>query len=140
MTDYTELDTEGLLIRVSRYKEALKMAEDAVKAAQELLVQRMKEEGRWTVSAQDGYEKITGTLVEATRIVIDEPRLKKKVGAAMWDKITKKALDKEKLAAAIVVGDVDPNVVAEVSEEVPNSPYVRVARKAAKSARKVKKP
>lgn len=78
-----------------------------------------------SVTVIDGADKITVTKVEGTRIVIDEPKLKKSLGAAVWNRITKAVLDKEKLENEVAVGHIDPNVVAAASEEKPVKPYLK---------------
>lgn len=66
------------------------------------------------------------TLVEAARIVIDEERLKKALGADLWNKVTKRVLDKSALEDQMAQGVVDPVVVAQCSDEKPNKPYLRI--------------
>ena len=107
---------------------AAKQVKDEVLAeyakAEEALVQIMQEHGVKSVTGTEAK----GTLIEGTRIVIDEAALKKRLGAGMWDKITKQVIDKEKLEARIAVGDIPATAVAVCSEEFPNKPYVRVTK------------
>lgn len=70
-------------------------------------------------------DTITATVIRGSRLIIDEDRLKKQLGATIWNKITQKVLDKQRLEAAIALGDIDPNTVAMVSEERQNKPYFK---------------
>lgn len=94
---------------------------------EERMIAAMSKQGTKTVTAQGGAVK--GTLVAGTRITIDEDALKKALSAAQWKKVTKQVLDKERLEAHIVTGDVDPNVVAAASTEKDTKPYIRVSGK-----------
>lgn len=58
--------------------------------------------------------------------VIDQPKLKKKVGAKLWDKITTRSLDKKKMDAFIASGELDAAIVAQCMTEKPSSPFVKV--------------
>ena len=71
-------------------------------------------------------DAVKGTLVKAMRVVTDYDALEKLLSPAQWKRVTKPVLDKEKLEAEIVVGRIDASVVASVSEEKPNKPYLRI--------------
>lgn len=110
------------LIALARMKKELSEMADEVAELEANLVAGMKAKKVHTVTADD----LKGTLVEATRIVIDDDILEKEVGPAMWKKITKPVLDKEKLEAYIATGQIDTDLVARCSIEKANKPYVRV--------------
>jgi hypothetical protein len=123
-----EASSSTILLRVARLKAKATAVAEAFEEAQAELVKALHDEGKKTCSATtDTGEKVKGTLVEGTRVIINEPSLKKALGAAKWAKVVKQVLDKERLEAAITMGEVDPNVVAQNSEELPNKPYVRVS-------------
>lgn len=59
--------------------------------------------------------------------VLDEPRLRKKVGVSLWNKISTRRVDPNKMKAAIANGELKRTVVAECSiTPDPNRPYVKV--------------
>lgn len=68
---------------------------------------------------------ISVTLVKGERVKIDWDRFKKKVGAAVWKKITKDVPDQGLIDQAIVDGLFTLEDLAECSSTVPNSPYLR---------------
>lgn len=125
----TDAQTETLLAALRQAKVDAEAAKERVLELEASLIAELHGQGLTSIHTQIGGETITGTLVEATRILIDEPRLQKSVGALTWAKITKRVLDKPRLEAAMAKGDVDPAVVAAASEEVPNKPYVKVTAK-----------
>lgn len=66
------------------------------------------------------------TKVQGKSLVIDEKKLRKRVGAAMWNRITTRTLDRKKLDAYVASGEVNTTVLAECSHEVDKTPYVKV--------------
>lgn len=104
-------------VAAERYALAEKRAIDALKAA-----------GQKTVSAvfPDG-ETVKGTLVQPQRVIIDEERLKKALPAPKWKKVVKEVLDKDKLEAAVALGEIDTNIVAGVSSVVDSKASVRLS-------------
>lgn len=86
----------------------------------------MKKMNRKSVSFQRGKRHYRGTLVAGSRMILDEARLKKRVGLAIWRKITSLRIDQAKLEAAIANGTIKSAVVADCTSEVPNKEYVRV--------------
>lgn len=128
-----EVDTgaiRSLARKIEASRAVIAFEQDKVKTWQEELVGLMQTSGMksTTVDAANG-EHLSVTLVEGTSIVIDESLLKKKLGARMWDRVTSRVLDKRKLDANVAAGDIDPMVIAECSNEVPRTPFVKVARK-----------
>lgn len=71
---------------------------------------------------------IKSTIVQKVKMTIFEDILKKKVGAAMWNKITTKALDRKKLDAFVASGEITSAVLAESSETNPESPYATITK------------
>lgn len=119
--EWTELDTA--VARVAALKAQAKQIADDLLEAEMATVDLFHQHGvdSW-VDAETG---VKGTLVEPVRIVIPEEKLKKAIGAAKWKIVTKSVLDKKLLEANIVNGNIDPNVVASVSEENPTKPYIK---------------
>ena len=76
------------------------------------------------IDLEDGAVK--GTIVRVTRVVIDDVALEAALTSAMWNKITKRSLDKTMLEAQIVVGKIDAAVVAGASEEKANKPFLKI--------------
>ena len=119
---------EMLLIFRDR-KKAYERADQARKDAQNQLVLALKSYGQTSISTQVDGLKVTGSLVESITTSIDEERLKKALGSALWSKVTKKVLDKDKLEALMQSGQVDAYLVAQCSHDSARQPYVKITEK-----------
>ena len=122
MADRTELFRE--------YIEAKIKADEAINIVSALKIQLVdsmiedKNKSSIIVLSPDDSYKVT--LVEGSRLIIDEDRLHKKLNAAQWKSVTKSVMDRGLLENAINAGDVDAQVVAEASTEIANAPYIKV--------------
>lgn len=139
---------------VGKFWAAKQVADEVAReldAAKVELIAAMDDAGLDKLTAEVDGHYVGATKVVGTRIVIDETKLKKTIGAPKWKKVTKEVLDKELLEAHVTTGDIDANEVAMCSEEHENKPYVRVndkgaipghvqrKRKPSKAAAKVRK-
>lgn len=102
-------------------KRAAESATEAYEEAQAAFVKDLQAEGRKTI--QDGTLKVT--LVERSIPKYDEKGLAKALGAPLWNKITKKTLDKVKLEKAVDEGEIDINVVAQHTTVTWAKPHLR---------------
>lgn len=66
------------------------------------------------------------TRQQQIRQVIDEDRLKKKIGLSLWNKITVRKMDKSKLDAFVKTGEIKAQVLADCVNENPAAPFVKV--------------
>lgn len=122
-----ELDER--IVEFAKHKEAAKYHEGQWREAQPSIIEQMEEAGsnRRIVDTDDA--KVTATIVRGTTVNLDSDRLKKAIGARAWNKLTVRSLDQKKVKEAIESGDLDPNIVAECSDEVDKTPYVRTSVK-----------
>lgn len=93
--------------------------------AQEELIKMMETDGVQSIDADFPDATVKATVVGGTLIVLDEVKLKKKLGVALWKKLQKTSLDRQLLEDAIGRGQVQASVVAECSEEKQKKPYVK---------------
>lgn len=112
-------------------RDDIKRISDAVTTAQEELVGIMQADQRKnaTVPNTSGTGDLSITLVEGSTMSLDEEKLKKAIGAQMWNKITTRTLDRKKLDAFIASGEINPMIVARVTTEVPRKPFVKIVPK-----------
>ncbi|CAB5220339.1 hypothetical protein UFOVP238_29 [uncultured Caudovirales phage] len=96
----------------------------AVADAESRLITLMDSAGEKTVTTDD--DGVKGTLVRASSLVINEDGLRKAVGAKLWNRITKRTLDKKKLEAFVTTGEISAVLVAAHSSERQSKPYVRL--------------
>ncbi len=136
----TPEELKELVVKLRYNKEAAAAAEARVDEIQSELIDIMQKHNMVKiVGCQDGADTVTATLVEGARVVIDPQKLKQGLGASLWNKVTKRVPDKGLIEAGIAAGEVDPNIVAAASEEVPNRPYIRISAKRAPNYAKVTK-
>lgn len=88
---------------------------------QERVVKTFEAQGRKTMKSGT----VKATLVERSLTRYDERGLAKALGAPVWNKVTKRVLDKPKLEDAVDKGEVDINVVAQHATVVPSKPHIR---------------
>jgi hypothetical protein len=125
----TELEVE--VLRLEELRRGRDEAEQAYRE-QCRLVMRLMRSKTATVSDDDGTVRVT--KVHARRSVLDEEKLRRSLGARVWDRLTTRVLDHAKLDLAIADGTVDPVVVATCVNTTKRLPYIRVTRKAVKDA------
>jgi hypothetical protein len=81
------------------------------------------------VQADFGDETLTGTLVAGEDVKLDAGKLKRRVGAERFNKVTTPVVDRKKLEAAMLTGLIAPEWVAECSEVVSRKKYILITRK-----------
>lgn len=81
-----------------------------------------------STTLSDG-SSVSATRIQAERAVIDEARLKKRLGAFLWGKVTTQALDRKKLEQAVASGEVKAAAVADCTDLFPNKPFVKITRR-----------
>jgi len=119
-----KLGNKSLNARIANLQLLKQIAERATEAYEEAqadFIKAMEAEGRKTL--RDGTLKVT--LVTRDIPKYDEKGLAKSLGATLWNKITKKTLDKAKLEKAVDEGEIDINVVAQHTTVTPAKPHLR---------------
>jgi hypothetical protein len=96
--------------------------EERIRKVQDALLAEMDLAGIEFVKLPDGR---TAAVVAPERTVIDAAGLKKQIGTAKFNKVSKVEVDRDKLEAAVQLGDIDLMDVAAVTTIRPTSPYVR---------------
>jgi len=122
-----------VVVRLRDLRSEKREIEDEISGVQSEGIQFLKEHLKIKSLAFDDPDdqtvKITGTLVEPTSLILDEGKLKKKVGASVWNKITKRVLDRALLESAVASGLITPSTVASCASEEPKAPYIRITEK-----------
>lgn len=114
-----EVELALLQLRMAKHAEA--DAKLAIVQLEERLIDLLGDQK----TVRRGGMQATVVRRETTRI--DEDSLKKKLGAPLFNKATKRVLDKAKLESLISLGEVTVEQVASASQLVPSKPYVRVS-------------
>lgn len=119
-------ELEHLAHEYAQVKAEMEALDERKRELQTRLVAVFRHRQRRRVQLDYGDESYaTATLVEPSRVQVDEQRLKRALGAPTFTKVSTPRLDRDKLDQAIKTGDVDANVVAECSYDT-GSPYIKV--------------
>lgn len=89
----------------------------------------MAEDQLKSTSYQHGNKIRRVTYVQSERVKIDEKGLRKALTAKIFDKYTKKSLDRKAMEDAMSAGDVDPMIVAKYITTEKSSPSLRLSEK-----------
>jgi hypothetical protein len=123
--DNTELETA-----ISNYVDLRTKIEDAEKTKKEIGHDIL------TMLERRKIDQYVGKAGKATAVypvsagVLDPDRLMKRIGATMWNKITTRVLDHNKLEAFIKSGEISQrDVAACTSDPVEGTPHVRVTKR-----------
>lgn len=99
-------------------------AENKRKAyGQELLPDMQNQQVKKLKIDYDSETNATVAVKERETSKIDEEKLKKRIGAQAYNRLTTASLDEAKLEAAIRLGEIDRNIVAECME-TSSRPYL----------------
>lgn len=124
-------DIENRVVRISDLRKRAEDLKAVIDQEQSDLLDDMEEAGLDKVQATDpaSGDVIQATVVKGEIVTTDDTKLKKRVGATIWNKITSRTLDKSLLEAAIKAGDVSDVDVASASTVRPRRPFVKITRK-----------
>lgn len=122
------IDMHDEILRAAALKAQIDALEVRYSEAKRNILDEFARTGKKSASvvARDG-STVKATFVQATRLVYSEERLKTALNAKQWAKVTKQVLDKTLLEAAVVLGDVDANVVASCTDQTESAAYAKVS-------------
>jgi hypothetical protein len=118
-------DMLGAVLAAQVAKDRMIEAEESFKKAQARLVEMIKEKDQKSTSVRAGNTIIKATVVQAEQVKIDEPGLRKALGAKVYDDLCVKKIDKNKLREAVTEKKVDAVVVAQHTEVSLGSAYIK---------------
>lgn len=104
-------------------KRNLDEAQARYEEVQANLIKELEARGRKTLVDEVTRTKVTVVTRDIPKY--DEKGLAKALGASLWNKITKKTLDKAKLEKAVDEGEIDINVIAQHTTVTPAKPHLR---------------
>jgi hypothetical protein len=110
-------------------KSAFDAAERRLNLAKSSLLEHMAAQQQKSTTLQVGDTQTTFTYTTREVIKINEVGLRKALGARIFNKYTKRVLDKQKMESAMENGEVDPMTVAQFVSSTPSAPYLRVSEK-----------
>ena len=124
------MDTpQGALAEFLLCRQARDKAQADLDVAQAQLIKQMEADQRksykWTV---DGMSHIV-TYTQTHTTVIDERGLRRALRAKVFDKYTKRVLDRRAMERAMDTGEVDPVIVRAYTTLEPNKPHLTLREK-----------
>ena len=118
------------------YREVRIKADEAAHAkaeAETALIELLEANQQKTASYREGDKVVRATYVRSETVQVDEPGLRKALGARRFDRYTVRKLDKHKLEEGMARGEVDPTTVSQYSEIKRSRPFVRFTEGAPKN-------
>lgn len=118
----TEMDP--LLFDYMAARRARDDAQIALDEVQDRLIKQMEADQRKSYRWDHDGVRNTVTFVQSHVTRIDEKGLRKALRAKIFDRYTKKVLDRKAMEAAMDAGEVDPLVVSRFVTLQPNIPHL----------------
>jgi len=122
--------TQDALVELRDLRSEKRNLEDSISVVQDAALDGLSELGIKSITIDLDTITVLGTRVDGTTLHIDEGKLRKRLGARLWQRVSTRTLDRNKLEALVAAGDIDPRIVAECSEENPKKPYIRITERA----------
>lgn len=118
LSDVAKENLDALTQYLAEIKVRADQAKDERTEAAPRLLEAMKSAGvtRHRVPWSEEHD-VVASVKERTTATINQERLKKALGAKQFHKLTEPQLSESKVEAAIQLGEVDQNVVAQCTEE-----------------------
>lgn len=117
-------ESDQLLSNLIEARAALATAQEQLTYSEGQLLDYMEANQEKTVVFNEDGKQYTATYTQRTSNVINEIGLRKALRAPVYDRYTKKVLDRKALAQAMSDGEVDPEVVAKFWDPVPGVRYL----------------
>ena len=131
MDENTKLKMDLLVQSFAELSQAAADAQTAFESVRKVLAAEMEDQQIKTHEVQDGGKIYRATFLQAVIPVIDEGGLEDELGSEVFEKYTKRILDRKALEDAMEHGEVDPLIVGKHVTERKNRPSVRFSIRAA---------
>lgn len=119
-------ELDNLILDLRKMRDKQKVLTTDIAELQQTILDQMDRQGIKSRRFKVGDKYVTASRRQNTSLVYDEKKLKKRLGAALWNKVTTRALDKKKLEAFVASGEVKPSWLAEASEEKQTKPFINI--------------
>lgn len=121
--------TDPLVKEYLDKRHARDVAQQELDDITQILLKQMQADQRKSFRWTDGDVARTVTYVQKYTTIIDEKRLRRALTARVFDRYTKRVLDRTAMERAMDTGDVDPKTVATCVEQKPMRPYLEYREK-----------
>src|SRR5690242_2172468 len=120
----TDSEAEVLIDAYEKAREDLDSATLRLKNVEAAILNYCEKRQKKTLAVLKDGKQYTATYTQRNTTKIDEKGLRKALTARVFDRYTKKVLDKKSLETAMSDGEVDPAVVARFVEQSPGAKYL----------------
>lgn len=124
---------EETIIEIADKRKQKDALESRIKEAQSELLDLLEQSGKGDpgekYSVDHQGRTLTAAVMQNTARVIDDEKLKRKVGPSIWRRITTLSFDKTKADSLVKTGEIDEVDYADCVIETPGAKYVKVATK-----------
>ena len=117
---------DGAILSLKDKRDAAKTLAGEISEAQVEVLDLFDQLGILSHSVTSGNKTYKASRQQNTSLVYDETKLRKRLGAALWNKITTRTLDKKKLEAFVASKEVKVADLAACSTEKESAPFVKV--------------
>jgi methionine synthase I (cobalamin-dependent) len=125
-------DLADALLEARYAKEAVAIAQDEWERKEAILIEMIRAKQQKSTTVTFGNKLIKATVAQREVVNIDEPGLRKALGAKLFDTYCTKKLDKTALRRGISDNQVDPVIVAQHSQVSMGKAYVLFSEPAEK--------
>jgi hypothetical protein len=123
-------EVEAEIVNLSTLRGQKTLIEDQIKDSQTRVVKAFQVAGTKSHKfvGPDG-SVYSASFQQTEKVTLDEAKLKKRLGSALWNQITTKVLDRKKLDAAVAAGDIKPTDLSACSNVSLSAPFTKVTKK-----------
>jgi hypothetical protein len=115
------------LSELASITEEVKELTDEKKALQNKIITFLEDNESSTVEWELDGRPSKATVVYSSVLKFDEEGLADALSTHLWNSVSSRKLDQKKLEDKIARGSIDATLVAEHSDEVPRTPYIKIS-------------
>lgn len=125
-TETTELDEHQLamLQELAEVSDQLNELEERKKKLRDALTTELLLTGNDAVEIPDGRK---AKVVTSERTEVNPVQLRTAIGDELWDRVTVRQLDMDKLEETVESGELDIDTVAACTIVTPQTPYIKIS-------------
>lgn len=104
-------------------------AQQDLDVAQALLMKQMEQDQRKSYRWTSDGQRCSITYTQGHTTAVDEKGLRRALRAPVFDKYTKRVLDRKAMEQAMDAGEIDPITVSRYVTLIPNKPHLTLVQK-----------
>lgn len=104
-------------------KQVARIEEDVIVKSQQRIMDQLREQGSTSATTKSGRKV---TVVEGVRTSWDSDILQDVLGPNLWEEVTKRVLDPNRLESVVERENIDPKTLKDAVTETKVKPYVKI--------------